>query len=72
MNLLPYSTRRRSQTRQLPNISGGGTFPQCLPNRGQIPMTIIDGTIFDILDKQPFSSVQELAKLTCNPTMTVS
>jgi hypothetical protein len=33
--------------------------------------TIIDDAILDVLDKQPFSSVRELAKLTCIPTTTV-
>jgi hypothetical protein len=35
------------------------------------PMTIIDYSILDAFDKQPFSSVKELAKLTCMPTTTV-
>ena len=35
------------------------------------PTTIIDDAILDALDKQPFSSVRELAKLTCIPTTTV-
>jgi hypothetical protein len=35
------------------------------------PTTIIDDAILDALDKQPFSSVKKLAKLTCIPTMTV-
>jgi hypothetical protein len=36
------------------------------------PTTIIDDAILDALDKQPFSSVRELAKLTCILTTTVS
>jgi hypothetical protein len=34
-------------------------------------MTIIGDAIVGALDKQPFSSVRELAKLTCIPTTTV-
>jgi hypothetical protein len=37
----------------------------------QPPTTIIEDAIMDALDKQPFSSVRELAKLTCIPTTTV-
>jgi hypothetical protein len=35
------------------------------------PTAIIDGAILDALDKQPFFSVKELAKLTCIPTKMV-
>jgi hypothetical protein len=35
------------------------------------PLIIIDEVILDALDKQPFSSIRELAKLTCIPTPTV-
>jgi transposase len=35
------------------------------------PTTIIDGASLDALDKQPFSSVRELTKLTSIPTTTV-
>jgi hypothetical protein len=35
------------------------------------PTTIINDAILDALDKQPFSSVKELVKLTCIPTTTV-
>jgi hypothetical protein len=35
------------------------------------PTTIIDDAILDALDKQPFSLVRELAKLTCIPTTRV-
>jgi hypothetical protein len=33
--------------------------------------TVIDNAIFDGLEKQPFSSIRELAKLACIPTTTV-
>jgi hypothetical protein len=36
------------------------------------PATVIDNAILDALDKQPFSSVQELAQLTCIPRSTLS
>jgi hypothetical protein len=35
------------------------------------PTTIIDDAILEAVDKQPFSSVKELAKLTCIPTTTL-
>jgi hypothetical protein len=35
------------------------------------PRTIIDDAILEALNKQRFSSVRELAKLTCIPTTTV-
>jgi hypothetical protein len=33
--------------------------------------TVIDDAILDALDKQPFSSIRELAQLTCIPRSTV-
>jgi hypothetical protein len=35
------------------------------------PNTVIENAIPDALEKQPFSSIRELAKLTCIPTVTV-
>jgi hypothetical protein len=32
------------------------------------PLTSIDNAILDALDKQPFSSIQELAKIMCIPS----
>jgi DNA-binding MurR/RpiR family transcriptional regulator len=32
---------------------------------------VIDNTVLDALEKQPFSSIRELAKLTCFPTTTI-
>jgi hypothetical protein len=49
--------------RQFPTISSEPS--------DETPTTSIEGAILDALDKQPFSSVRELAKLTCIPTTTV-
>jgi hypothetical protein len=47
-------------------------FPAISSEPSHEPLTtIIDGAILDALDKQPFSSVQELAKLTHIPATTV-
>jgi hypothetical protein len=47
-------------------------FPAISPEHSdEPPTTIIDDAILDTLDKQPFSFVQELAKLICIPTTTV-
>jgi hypothetical protein len=47
-------------------------FPVISSEPSDEPQTnIIDNAILDALDKQPFSSVWELAKLTCIPTKTV-
>jgi hypothetical protein len=51
------------QQRQFPAIS---SEPSDEP-----PTTIIDDGILDVLHKQPFPLVRELAKLTCIPTTTV-
>jgi hypothetical protein len=37
----------------------------------EVPNTVIDGAILDAIKKQPVSSICELAKLTCIPTITV-
>jgi hypothetical protein len=61
---IAYSTvTSYRRQRQFPTIS---SEPSDEP-----PTTIIDDAILDALDKQPFSSVKELAKLTCIPTTTV-
>jgi hypothetical protein len=47
-------------------------FPVIFPEPSDEPrMTILDDAILEALDKQPFSSVKELTKLTCIPTTTV-
>jgi hypothetical protein len=47
-------------------------FPPICSEPSEVPpTTIIDDAILDAVDKQPFSSVKELAKLTCIPTTTV-
>jgi hypothetical protein len=47
-------------------------IPAISSERSHEPRTIIiDEAILDALDKQPFSSVGELAKLTCIPTTAV-
>jgi hypothetical protein len=61
---IAYSTvASYPQQRQFPTISAE---PSDEP-----PTTIIDDPILDALDKQPFSSVTELAKLTCIQTTRV-
>jgi hypothetical protein len=46
-------------------------FPAISPEPSdQPPTAIIDDAILEALHKQPFSSVRELAKLTCIPTTT--
>jgi hypothetical protein len=45
------------------------TIP-CQPSEER-PTTIIDDISPDVLDKQLFSSLQELAKLTCIPITTI-
>jgi hypothetical protein len=49
--------------RQFPDISSESS--------DELLTTIIDDAILDALDKQPFPSVKELARLTCIPTTTV-
>jgi hypothetical protein len=47
-------------------------FPAIFPEPSdEPPPTIIDDAILEGFDKQPFSSVRELAKLTCIQTTTV-
>jgi hypothetical protein len=47
-------------------------FPAiCSEPSDEPPTTIVYGAILNALDKQPFSSVSELAKLTCIPTTAV-
>jgi hypothetical protein len=47
-------------------------FPAIFPEPSDEPPTIIiDDAILEALNKQPFSSVRELAKLTCIPTTAV-
>jgi hypothetical protein len=71
INLFTYSVRRGSRSRQSPNISSSDIFPPLCPNRRRSPLTIVDDTILDTLAQQPFSSIQELAKLRCIPITTV-
>jgi hypothetical protein len=64
LNATAYSTVTSClRQRQFPAISSG---PADEP-----PAAMIDDAILDALDKQPFSSVRELAKLTFIPTTTV-
>jgi hypothetical protein len=52
--------------------SGQRQFPVRSPEPSdEPPTTIIDDAILQVLNKQPFSSVRELAKLTSIPTTTV-
>jgi hypothetical protein len=47
-------------------------FPSTLRETADEPAaTVIDNTILDALEKQPFSSIRELAQLTCIPRSTV-
>jgi hypothetical protein len=46
-------------------------FPTISSEPSEPPTTSIDDAVLDALDKQPFSSVRELAKLTCIPSTTV-
>jgi hypothetical protein len=47
-------------------------FPVIFPEPSdELRTAIIDDAILEALDKQPFSSVRELVKLTCIPTTTV-
>jgi hypothetical protein len=47
-------------------------FPASFPEPpDEPPTTILDDAVLVALDKQPFSSVRELAKVTCIPTTTV-
>jgi hypothetical protein len=47
-------------------------FPTSSPKLSdEPPTTIVDDAILEALDKKPFSSVRELAKLTCIPATTV-
>jgi DNA-binding MarR family transcriptional regulator len=64
LDAIAYSTVTKSvQQRQ---------FPAIFPEPSDEPRTtIIDDAILETLHKQPFSSVRELAKLTCIPTTTV-
>jgi hypothetical protein len=39
--------------------------------REELPTTIINDTILDELEKEPFSSIRELAMLTCIPKKTI-
>jgi hypothetical protein len=64
LDAIGYSTvTRYLRQRQVPASSPG----PC----DEPPMTIIDDEILEALDKQPFSSVKELAKFPCVPITTV-
>jgi hypothetical protein len=63
------------------DVIGSSTVTRYLPQRGfpvifpkpsdEPPTTIIDGAILEAVHKQPFSSLRELAKLTCIPATPV-
>jgi hypothetical protein len=61
---ITYSTLAKyRRQRQFPSVP-------CDPSE-EPPRTVIDSAILNPLEKQPFSSIRQLAKLTCIPTTAV-
>jgi hypothetical protein len=58
-----FTVTRYLRQRQFPSVPCGRSE--------EPPNTVIENTILDALEKPPFSSIRELAKLTCIPTITV-